>query len=370
MIEEIKVTSPGRINLIGEHTDYNDGFVLPAAIDKAMKVHLKLNSTEHIVNVYAIDLNERYTINLNNLNRINSGWQNYVIGVIHELKAINPNITGFDLSFGGNIPMGSGMSSSAALECSLAFAINELFDLKIKKQSLIKACQKAEHDFVGTRCGVMDQFASIMGKKDHVILLDCMTMDYKYYQIDLGQYEILLLNTNVSHNLAESEYNLRREDCETALQIIKNTNPKVHSFRDLKLEQINDFREKIGEKGYRRSKHVLSENQRVLNATNALLNKNIVELGRLMYQSHESLSDDFQVSCEELDFLVNQTKDLEYVLGSRMMGGGFGGCTINLIHNENIDQFVDIVSKKYSAKFGIALSPYMVGIENGTSIIK
>lgn len=370
MIEEIKVKSPGRINLIGEHTDYNDGFVLPAAIDKAMKVHLKLNSTAHIVNVYAIDLNERYTINLNHLEKINSGWQNYVIGVIHQLKVINPNIAGFDLSFGGTIPMGSGLSSSAALECSIAFAINELFDLKIKKEALINACQKAEHNFVGTKCGVMDQFASIMGKKDHVMLLDCMNMNYKYYKIDLGQYEILLLNTNVSHNLSESEYNLRRETCETALQIIKNTNPKVDSFRDLTLEQINDVREEIGEKGYRRSKHVLSENQRVLNATNALQNKNIVELGILMYQSHESLSNDFQVSCEELDFLVDQTKGLEYVLGSRMMGGGFGGCTINLIHKEFIDQFIDNISKSYSAKFGIALSPYLVSIENGTSIIK
>lgn len=370
MLKEIKVQSPGRINIIGEHTDYNGGFVLPAAIDKAMYVDLKRNSTDFIINVNAIDLNEQFTINLNQLNKIESGWQNYIIGVIHEIKLLNPNITGFDLSFGGTVPIGSGMSSSAALECSVAYGINQLFDLKIDKEKIIEACQRAEHNFVGTKCGIMDQFASVMGKKNHAILLDCLTLEYEYYPIDLGQYEILLLNTNVSHNLANSEYNLRREDCENALKIIKHNIPNVNSFRDLNLEQIVSIKEKLGDIGFKRSKHVISENERVLNATKALQNKNIDELGSLMYLSHKSLSNDYQVSCKELDFLVDQTKDLDYILGSRMMGGGFGGCTISIINKKYTDQFIELVSKKYVNEFGLDLSPYDVSIENGTSIIK
>jgi len=369
MMKEVKVKSPGRINFIGEHTDYNDGFVLPAAIDKAMNVHLKINSTDHVVNAHAIDLDKYSTFDLTKLSKVRGGWQNYVIGVIHEIKSINPNIKGFDLAFGGTVPIGSGLSSSAALECSIAFAINELFDLKINNEELIKACQKAEHNFVGTKCGIMDQFASVMGKKDQAILLDCLTMEYKYFPIDLGDYEILLLNTNVSHNLAESEYNLRRETCETALKSLKNVIPEIHSFRDLTLKQINDFKNNIGNIAFQRCRHIITENERVLNATHAMQNNKISELGNLMYKSHESLSNDYQVSCNELDFLVNETKNLDYVLGSRMMGGGFGGCTINIIHKNHKTEFVDIVSEKYNSTFGFALSPYEVKIENGTRIV-
>jgi len=370
MIREIKVKSPGRVNIIGEHTDYNDGYVLPAAIDKTIQVYLKMNGTESVVNVHALDVEEKCSLSLQGLEKSKTGWQNYVIGVIAELQKINSNFTGFDLEFGGDVPMGSGMSSSAALECSLAYAINELFDLKIDKPALIKACQMAEHNYVGTRCGIMDQFASVMGKKDHVILLDCKSMEYGYFPIELGAYEILLLNTNMSHNLAESEYNQRRADCENAMQLIKKNNPVVNSFRDISLDQLNSLKEKLGDQWYRRCHHVVTENARVLSATEALWNKNIEELGKLMYQSHQSLSKDYEVSCEHLDYLVEQTNELDFILGSRMMGGGFGGCTISLIHKEHTTAFIKTITEAYKAQFDITLLPYQVSIEDGTSVVK
>ncbi len=371
MVKEIKVKSPGRINIIGDHTDYMDGYVLPAAIGRGVTVSIHLNGTEDMVQVFAQDMQQNHTITLGKYEKYQpNGWQNYVIGVLAEVNKIKKIPSGFDLSFSGDVPIGSGMSSSAALECSIAYAVNALFDLKIPKSKLIKACQLAEHNYVGTKCGIMDQFSSMMGKADHAILLDCQDLSFEYYPIQLGEYEIVLLNSNVSHNLAESQYNLRRSSCEEGLSILHAENEKINSLRDLNLKELPSYQQYLDPILYRRCQHVISENERVLDAAKAMNLNDIEKLGHLMYQSHLSLSKDYEVSCPELDFLVDQTKQKDFVLGSRMMGGGFGGCTINLVHATQMEKFIESMSDDYAKKFNRDLSPYTVKINSGTRIIE
>jgi len=368
-MKRIIVQSPGRINLIGEHTDYNNGFVLPAAIDKKTIFDLKKNGSIHSCNVVAINVSEQLSFDLTNFQPIENGWQNYVMGVVAELQKVGAKVQGFDCEFGGDVPIGGGMSSSASLECSLAFGLNELFELGLSQWDLIKVSQKAEHNFVGIKCGIMDQFASVMGKKNQIMLLDCQSLTFEYYPFDLGDYQLLLLNTNVSHTLAASEYNTRRTECETGVLALNVPFPKVNSLRDVTREMLETIKSEISAIIYRRCRHIISENQRVKKATKALLNKDFKSLGALMYQSHHSLQYDYEVSCSELDFLANFTKDLPYVLGSRMMGGGFGGCTINIIQQDEIAPFLALVTAAYKAKFGIDLTPYEVTIEDGAKVI-
>ncbi|GJM33330.1 MAG: galactokinase [Saprospiraceae bacterium] len=367
--QSIIIQSPARINIIGEHTDYNDGFVLPAAIDKNMVIRLKRNETPHIAKVTATNLNESFTFDLKSFSRINAGWQNYIMGVVHELQKLGGKMSGFDAEFEGNIPIGGGMSSSAALECSLAYSLNVLFELGFNKAQLIKASQLAEHNFVGIKCGIMDQFASMMGKKDRVMLLDCRSLAYSYYPLELGDYQLLLLNSNVSHTLASSEYNTRRAECEEGVGFLKKVFPEMTNLRDVSPEQLVSLKEKMPEQIFRRCRHVVSENQRVLAATKALSEGKLDILGQLIYQSHFSLQTDYEVSCPELDYLVQQTQDKDYILGSRMMGGGFGGCTINIIKKSRTKEFVAKISEAYQQQFGIDLTPYNISIEDGTGEI-
>ena len=365
----ILAQAPGRINIIGEHTDYNNGFVLPAAIDKKTKVWLKKNGDPSIAKIKAGNLDEEVIFNLNAFQPKESGWENYMMGVVHELQKIGAKFSGFDCEFEGNVPIGGGMSSSASLECALATGLNELFDLGFDKWQLIKACQMAEHNFVGIKCGIMDQFASIMGKKNQVMLLDCQSLDFEYFPLDLGDYQLLLLNTNVSHALASSEYNTRRAECEEGVQILQNKFPAVQSLRDASFEMLLQTADKLPTKVANRCRHIVLENDRVQMATKALMNKNFKQLGQLIYQSHFSLQKDYGVSCPELDFLVQQTLDKEYILGSRMMGGGFGGCTISIIEKKSVVSFTDLIAKEYKNQFGIDLSPYAVSIENGAGLV-
>ncbi|MCB0649953.1 MAG: galactokinase [Saprospiraceae bacterium] len=367
--DSITVQSPGRINIIGEHTDYNDGFVFPAAVDKMVKVHMKRNGSEQTANIKADNFNETHTMDLHRFSPIAPGWQNYVMGVISELQKLGANIKGFDASFSGDVPLGGGMSSSAALECSFALALNELFDLGLSKDQMIKASQMAEHHFVGTKCGIMDQFASMMGKKDQVILLDCRTLEYQYFPLELGEYQLLLLNTNVSHSLASSEYNTRSAECETGVAHLKKIYPGIKNLRDISLQQLEDNKSALEEIIFRRCHHVVSENERVLRAAEAMQQGDHKLLGELIYQSHFSLQHDYEVSCPELDFLVKQTLDKDYVLGSRMMGGGFGGCTISILRKDKLDSFTQWIAKSYHDKFGIEVTPISVSIGDGTKAI-
>jgi len=365
----IKTQSPGRINIIGEHTDYNDGFVLPAAIDKATVVHLKKNNTPSNCSIIALNIGEVHYFDLNNFKPLENGWQNYMMGVVHELQKIGAKLTGFDCEFGGNVPIGSGMSSSASLECSLAFALNELFELGFDKWQLIKATQMAEHNFVGIKCGIMDQFASMMGKKNQVMLLDCRSLEYEYFPLDLGDYQLLLLNTNVSHSLGDSAYNNRREECEKGVAMIKETYPAIKNLRDVSLTILSEFNGKMPAVTFKRCYHVVSEIQRVLEATKAMKQSNHQLLGELVYQSHFSLQNDYEVSCPELDYLVQLTLDKDYILGSRMMGGGFGGCTISIIKKEMVGIFKTHAAKAYKERFNKDLTPYTVSIEDGAKVL-
>ena len=367
--EAITIQSPGRINIIGEHTDYNEGFVLPAAIDKHLTVKMWKNNTRNTANILDTKQQKSFSFDLQDFSPEKKGWYNYVMGVVHELQKLGGEIQGFDAEFEGNVPIGSGMSSSAALECSFASALNQLFQLGFDNWQIIKASQMAEHNFVGNKCGIMDQFASVMGRKDHVMLLDCRSLEYEYFPLELGQYEFLLLNTNVAHSLASSEYNTRRAECEESVEILKRTHPDITSLRDVSLEQVLKHKEELHGQLFHRSHHVVTENMRVQEATLAMQKGDHKRLGELIYASHFSLQNDYKVSCAELDFLVQETINKEFILGSRMMGGGFGGCTINIIELSKVDAFVEEVSESYRNEFGIDLTKYSVSIEDGTHAV-
>ena len=366
---KVVAQSGGRINIIGEHTDYNDGYVLPAAIDKKAIFKLDRNATKHTVNIIAGNIGETYSFDLTDFHPLKNGWQNYVMGVVHELQQLGAKLSGFDGEFSGDVPIGGGMSSSAALECSLAYGLNELFQLGFDKWQLIKACQNAEHNFVGIKCGIMDQFASMMGRKNQAMLLDCRSLDFQYLPIDLGDYKFILLNTNISHALASSEYNNRRAECEEGVSIASQTFADIQSLRDLSFEQYLKIADKMPEKVANRCRHIILENGRVLQAADALSRANFKRLGQLMYNSHFSLQNDYEVSCPQLDYLVQETLDKDYILGSRMMGGGFGGCTLSLIEKKWATTFIDLASSSYRNQFGIDLTSYAVSIDNGTSLI-
>ena len=370
MINEITVASPGRINLIGDHTDYHDGFVLPAAVDKKITVKLKRNGHPTRCRVTAKNAEETYEFDLSNYRPLSGGWQNYVMGVVRETENAGGKITGFDAVFGGDIPIGSGMSSSAALECAFAYALNEVFACQFSRQQLIKLSQKAEHNFVGMNCGIMDQFSSMMGRKNQVMMLDCRTLDYKYFPLALGDYQILLLNSNVSHSLAESAYNQRRRESEAGIKVIQEKYSAVRHLRDVDLSMLAEFKAALSPTVYRRCHHVITENQRVSDAARALKNGNFKRLGDLMYASHAGLQNDYEVSCEEVDFLVQKTVKHSEILGSRMMGGGFGGCTINIIRKDFAETFTASVSEDYRAKFNLEVTPYRVSIEDGTHVLQ
>lgn len=367
---QIIAQSPGRINIIGEHTDYNEGLVLPAAIDKHTTVQLKKNHDQSKCRVLAKNVDEVFEFELQDLKPLKKGWQNYVMGVVAELQRLGVVLSGFDGEIEGNVPIGSGMSSSAALESSLAYGLNELFELRLDPWQLIKVCQMAEHNFAGIKCGIMDQFASVMGKKNQVMLLDCRTLSYDYYPFDLGAYQVLLLNTNVAHALADSAYNTRREECEYGVHFFQKKYEGINSLRDVSVETLSAEMTKLPQKVAQRCRHVIGENDRVVAATRALVDKEYKILGELLYQSHDSLQHDYEVSCAELDFLVDQTKNKPYVLGSRMMGGGFGGCTINIIEKKWVEPFVEEISKRYKNQFGLETTPYSVSIGNGASLKK
>lgn len=360
------VRSPGRINLIGEHTDYNEGFVLPAAIDKEMVLAVARNDSD-TCRLFSMDFNEGVAFNLQDFKPSDKGWPNYIMGVVDQLQKAGYTIGGFDCVFGGDIPIGAGLSSSAALECGAAFALNQLFGLNIDKISMIRYAQKAEHVFAGVQCGIMDQFASVMGKKDFALQLDCRSLDYHYFPLNLHDYQIVLCDTGVKHALASSEYNTRRLECEQGVAKVREKHPEVKSLRDVSLPMLERVETELDPTIYKRCRYVIEENERLLSGCKLLEQGDIRGFGEKMYGSHEGLSVQYEVSCPELDFLVDYTKDMPYVVGARMMGGGFGGCTINLVAIEEKDTFIKVLTKGYQQQFGLALKTYEVAISDGTS---
>jgi galactokinase len=358
--------SPGRINLIGEHVDYNDGFVMPAAINKYICFAVS-KTNDAAITLVALDLNETYQFKLTDeLKPVNTLWVNYILGVFHQLK--NHGLSqGCQLVFSSTIPMGAGLSSSAALECGVAYAMNKMFDLHLSKQEIALIGQKSEHTFVGVNCGIMDQFASVFGKKNSVIKLDCNTLDYEYYRADFKKYALLLLDSNVKHTHLTSGYNDRRREVEEGLAIIKQRFPEVKTFRDCTEKMVIELHDQLGETRFKRCHFVVNEIQRVGDAAVALNNSDFKKLGELMTQTHHGLSTLYEVSCPELDFLVEVVHKEESVLGARMMGGGFGGCSINLVEKVAEKELIEKITKAYFNAFGIELKAYTVNISKGTS---
>ncbi|QGK76135.1 galactokinase [Flavobacterium sp. SLB02] len=362
------VLSPGRINIIGEHIDYNDGYVLPAAIDKVICFAFAKNDTKKSL-IVAIDLNEDFEIDLTQPVTLSDVvWTNYIRGVIKQLQDNGFVFEGFNCVFSSNIPVGSGLSSSAALECGMIFGIRELFDLKIEKVDISLLGQKAEH-WVGINCGIMDQFSSVHGVENKVIKLDCNTLDFEYHNADFKDYSLVLFDSNVKHSLFTSEYNTRRIECEQGLAIIKENFPAIKSFRDCTEEQLLSIQDKISPTVFKRVHYVVKEINRVIKACEALDNGNIELLGQLLFETHYGLSQEYEVSCAELDMLVDNAKADDAIIGSRLMGGGFGGCTINLIKKGHENEVKSKFSNLYLDTFGIELKFYDVKISNGTTLL-
>ena len=366
--EPIIVRSPGRVNIIGEHTDYNNGFVLPAAIDKAIYVAVSPRNDEQI-KLYSGEFDKSFDTSLTKLKPTKEGWPNYILGVADQLMKRGYAIKGFNLAIDGDVPIGSGLSSSAAVECATAFALDEIFKLGISKKDLAFIGQKAEHTFAGVMCGIMDQFASVFGKKDHVIKLDCQSLDYEYVPLKLEGYKILLLNTNVKHSLASSEYNTRRAQCEQGVAWIKEHHPEVNSLRDVDMEMLHKYVQPKDALIYKRCKYVVEEKERLLTGCEDLKKGDLKSLGRKMFQTHDGLSKEYEVSCKELDFLVDAVRNNPDIVGARMMGGGFGGCTINIVKEEAIDPLVKSIGESYEKNMGKELTAYIAQVEEGTSLI-
>lgn len=364
----VVVKSPGRINIIGEHTDYNEGFVLPAAINQSAYIAISPRN-DYDIRLYSTEFQAEYNGNLTTIKPSPLTWPNYILGVADQLVKRGFRIKGFDAVLEGKVPIGAGLSSSASIECATVFAMNEIFHLGIEKMDMVKIAQKAEHEFTGVMCGIMDQFASMFGKKDHVIRLDCRSLEYEYIPLKLDGIKIVLLNTNVKHSLSSSEYNTRRQQCQQGVSWIIEHKQNIKSLRDVNMEMLEKYVAPRDEVIYKRCRYVVSENGRLLSGCDDLKKGNILNLGKKMFQSHDGLSKDYEVSCNELDFLVNAVRHNPVVLGARMMGGGFGGCTINLIKEAAIEELVDDLEQKYKEYTSLDLSVYIAEIGNGTELL-
>ena len=361
--EGIVYTSPGRINLIGEHTDYNGGFVFPGAIDSGIYACIRLNGTDK-VRAYSIDKEDYCEFGMNEEDHPHLHWANYIFGVCREIIKRGYKLEGFDTVFYGNVPIGAGMSSSAALESTFAFALNELLNLGIDKFELARIGQATEHNYVGVKCGIMDQFASLFGKAGHLMRLNCATMKFEYYPFNPKGYKVVLLDTLVKHELASSAYNRRRESCENACAHIAAKHPEVKYLSDATMAMLNEIDVEIPAEDYMRAEYVIGEKQRVLDVCDALEKGDYETVGDRMYGTHYGMSKLYEVSCEELDYLNDIAKECG-VTGSRVMGGGFGGCTINLVKEDLYDAFIVTAKEKFAAKFGHEPKIYDVVISDG-----
>lgn len=362
-VEGSVYASPGRINLIGEHTDYNGGFVFPGAIDKGMIAEIKPNGTGK-VRAFSIDLNDYAEFGLTENDAPVASWARYIFGVCREIIKRGGKIQGFDTVFAGDVPLGAGMSSSAALESTYAFALNDLFSLNIDKFELAKIGQSTEHNYCGVNCGIMDQFASVFGKAGSLIRLDCRSLEYKYFPFNPVGYKLVLLDSVVKHELASSAYNKRRQSCENVVAAIRRNHPEVEFLRDATMEMLNEVKADVSAEDYMRAEYVIEEIQRVLDVCEALEKGDYETVGQKMYETHHGMSKLYEVSCEELDFLNDIAKECG-VTGSRVMGGGFGGCTINLVKENKYDAFVKKAFESYTAKFGHEPKLYDVVISDG-----
>ncbi len=366
--EPLLVRSPGRVNLIGEHTDYNNGLVLPAAIDK--NIVLAIGKREDAaVHLYSLDQDQTYTTALDKLGRSPLLWPDYILGVVQQLAKQGHKLGGFNVVFGGDIPQGAGLSSSAALECATGFALNELFGFGIARLDLALIAQAAENEFVGVKCGLMDQFASVFGQEQRLIKLDCADFSHEYIPFNNPNLRIVLFDTQVKHSLASSAYNERREQCEYGVSLIQKHHPAVKSLRDATIEQLDHYVKPVDAVVYKRCLYVVSEIKRLQDGCEDLKRDDFASFGRRMFETHDGLQHLYEVSCRELDILVDLVRYHDAVLGARMMGGGFGGCTINLVWADQVNQVIDEVSKAYTERTNRKAEAYIANISAGTSRI-
>jgi galactokinase len=365
-VPDVVASSPGRINLIGEHLDYNGGWVLPAAIDKKITFAVGRRA-DQVCHLYSMDYEALEIVPLDKVVSSEKSWVNYLLGVVEQFQKEQPLPSGFNVVLGGDIPLGAGLSSSAAVEAGLAFALNELFDLKKPRMELVKMAQRAENQFVGVQCGIMDMFASMMGQQGKVIRLDCRSLDYEYFPFDFKGIKIVLCDTGVKHSLADGQYNIRRQQCEEGVSVLRKHNATIATLRDVPLTFLKQYKEDMPPIVYQRCSYVVKEIARVKAACKDLLKGDLEAFGQKMYDTHTGLSHYYEVSCPELDFLVKKAKKNTAVFGSRMMGGGFGGCTINLVKTDAIPQFIEDMKTAYFEKYDIDLKTYVVTISNGTT---
>ncbi len=364
------VRSPGRVNIIGEHTDYNDGFVLPAAIDKAAYMAVALRDDDEI-HLQAHDLNETFSTSVTDLKPVGDvSWPNYILGAAAQFPKKNIPLKGFNAILTSDVPIGAGLSSSAAVECAAIHALNELLQTGLDKIEMVLMAQKAEHEYAGVMCGVMDQFASVMGKQHHVIKLDCRSLEYEYVPFNLDGICVLLLNTNVKHSLASSEYNTRRQECEQAVAWIKEQYPAVNSLRDVTEAMLDECVLPKSTLVDKRSRFIVQEIERLQKGCEDLMRGDTHALGKKMFNTHDGLSRMYAVSCKELDYLVDFARNNPAVIGARMMGGGFGGCTINLVKEDAVEALIKSIQPAYEAAMRLPLTYYAASIENGTTIIR
>ncbi|MBC8033447.1 MAG: galactokinase [Chitinophagaceae bacterium] len=361
------VAAPGRVNLIGEHTDYNEGFVLPGAVNKQNYVAVAENGT-NTINLRGNRFSGSFSFSLDGIKPVKE-WANYILGVIFHMQQRGLEVKGVDMMVDGDVPVGAGMSSSAALCCATGFALNELFGFGLTKMDLAYIGQKTEHVFVGLKSGIMDQFASLHGKAGHVIKLDCQSMEYEYIPFDFPDYKIVLVNSMVTHSLASSEYNVRRLQCEEGVSVLKKYYPEINTLRGIDSKKLLAHREELSEVVYNRCHFVTTENERLLQGCELLKKGDIKGFGVLMYQTHTGLSKEYEVSCKELDFLNGEARKYEAVAGSRMMGGGFGGCTINLVEASGVDHFTEGIKSAYHKEYHKEPEVYVTQIEDGARII-
>lgn len=357
--------SPGRLNLLGEHTDYNQGFVLPGAIDKEICLAIAPNNSQHY---HFVSLDMADTWKGSAIEPVRVMWVNYLLGVIAQIRKTGRQVPGFDFVFGGDLPIGAGVSSSAALECGLLYALNQLYSLELNTTTMAAMAQQAEHEYAGVKCGIMDQFAVLHGARDQVIKLDCRSLEYSLHRLDLTDHKLVLCDSLVKHSHASSAYNKRREQCEAAVAGLARF--EVDSLRDAEIHQIDAIEADIGAEAARRARYVIQENQRVSAAVQALQHGDLASLGRLMYATHYGLRDDFEISCAELDDLIAIAGDCEGVLGARMMGGGFGGCTLNLVTQAGLNRLVEQVSERYYQPRGLEAAVMVTQLNDGTRLLE
>ena len=360
--------APGRINLIGEHTDYQEGLVFPAAVEQGIWVGMQKNGLSSC-RLFSVDFEEEFVFDIHSFSPKKNHWANYIMGVTSQIQQAGYKLEGFDLAFGGNIPA-SGLSSSAALSVAIGTALSDVFKLTVTKKSIVLYAQKSEHLFAGVKCGIMDPYASAFGVKDRALLLDCRTNTHFEVEADFGEHSLLLVNSKVKHNLADSAYNQRREACEESVRILRKIYPEATTLRDIPVKDLEKVQKLLPAELFPKAKHVISEIDRVTLASNALHAGDLNVFGTLLKESHLSLSKDFEVSCAELDFLAEKSWALPGVIGSRMMGGGFGGCTINLVANSRVQDFQDKLFLAYKEKFDIEADFIPVSLSEGARILE